>query len=234
MPDAWETTHQFNPSSAADALLDFDLDGLSNLREFLAGTNPRDADSDDDGASDGVELDRNFNPLSAASLPTWFHFNGRIDDLDDDGLSDSWVLWSGGKSRLPVGDDDGDGMSNLEESKAGTHPDDAGSRLDLMGWRRATTSCSRGPISPTRRGIWRPAMLSMAGRWSPACPNPASSAGAGSLPCSIEFPAAGATRFYRTGVGATRLRQRRRRGLGGEQRARVLSCQFRFARPSRW
>ena len=32
------------------------------------------------------------------AFPTWFNFTGKIDDLDDDGLSDSWVLWSGGKT----------------------------------------------------------------------------------------------------------------------------------------
>ena len=82
MPDTWETTYLFNPASLADAAQDFDLDGLSNLREFLAGTHPRNADSDGDGVPDGVELDRGFDPLSAASVPTWFHFTGNIDDLD--------------------------------------------------------------------------------------------------------------------------------------------------------
>lgn len=135
MPDAWETTHLFNPASHTDAPLDADSDGLSNLREFLAGTNPRDADSDDDGAPDGTELHHGADPLSAASLPAWFAFNGTIDDLDGDGLSDSWLLWSGGKPRVPTADDDGDGMSNLDESRAGTDPDDAASRFDLTSWR---------------------------------------------------------------------------------------------------
>ncbi len=137
MTNAWETANSFNAASAADAVLDADLDGLSNLKEFLAGTNPRVADSDGDGASDGVELLRGFNPLSASSLPAWFNFSGKIDDLDGDGMSDSWVLWSGGKHRLPAADDDGDGVSNLDESKAGTNPDDAKSRLDLTASRSA-------------------------------------------------------------------------------------------------
>ena len=41
MPDDWETTHGLDPSWAGDAALDSDQDGLSNLAEFLAGTDPR-------------------------------------------------------------------------------------------------------------------------------------------------------------------------------------------------
>jgi hypothetical protein len=40
MPDAWETAYGFNPNSAADANLDADGDGFTNLQEFLAGTDP--------------------------------------------------------------------------------------------------------------------------------------------------------------------------------------------------
>jgi uncharacterized protein (DUF1800 family) len=131
MPDAWETLHSFNPASDADAALDADSDGLTNLREFLAGTDPRDSDTDDDGASDGVELDHDSDPLAATSKPAGYDFTGNLADLDGDGLSDAWTLWSGGVPRAPGADDDGDGMTNLEESQAGTDPDDASSRFDL-------------------------------------------------------------------------------------------------------
>lgn len=132
MPDTWETTYTFNTANPADAKLDADTDTLDNLHEFLAGTNPRDNDSDNDGALDGVELLHNSDPLSNTSLPSGFAFAGVIDDLDGDGISDSWLLWSGGKSRSPTADDDGDGMSNAEESRAGTDPDDSNSRFDLI------------------------------------------------------------------------------------------------------
>lgn len=45
MPDAWEEGHGLAPDSALDATLDPDTDGLNNLQEFLAGTDPRDAAS---------------------------------------------------------------------------------------------------------------------------------------------------------------------------------------------
>ena len=45
MADAWETMFGFDPSDASDAFLDADGDGLFNLGEFLAKTDPRDAGS---------------------------------------------------------------------------------------------------------------------------------------------------------------------------------------------
>ncbi len=45
MPDSWETTHLLNPNNATDANLDADADGVTNLAEFVGGTDPRNAAS---------------------------------------------------------------------------------------------------------------------------------------------------------------------------------------------
>ncbi len=44
MPDWWETFYGLNPNNAGDAGLDPDMDGLTNLEEFQAGTNPNVSD----------------------------------------------------------------------------------------------------------------------------------------------------------------------------------------------
>jgi len=45
MRDAWETEYGFDLNDPADALLDFDADGMSNREEFIAGTHPKLAES---------------------------------------------------------------------------------------------------------------------------------------------------------------------------------------------
>ena len=40
LPDKWERRYGFNPENASDAKLDPDKDGLTNLEEYQAGTNP--------------------------------------------------------------------------------------------------------------------------------------------------------------------------------------------------
>ncbi len=42
MPDSWEIENGFDPKDPADANLDSDNDGYSNLREYLAGSDPND------------------------------------------------------------------------------------------------------------------------------------------------------------------------------------------------
>ena len=44
MPDVWETTYGLNPFDASDAAGDLDGDHISNLAEYLGGTNPTQAD----------------------------------------------------------------------------------------------------------------------------------------------------------------------------------------------
>jgi hypothetical protein len=60
MPDGWEATYGFDPA-LNDAHADADGEGLSNLQEFLAGTNPQDA-------ADALLL----QPLTTFSSGTYF------------------------------------------------------------------------------------------------------------------------------------------------------------------
>jgi hypothetical protein len=54
MPDKWEKKFGLNRHKN-DARKDRDHDGLRNLAEFQAGTNPNDADTDNDGTGDDQE-----------------------------------------------------------------------------------------------------------------------------------------------------------------------------------
>jgi hypothetical protein len=54
IPDRWEKRHKLSLKSN-QARLDQDSDHLRNRAEFLAGDDPRDHDSDDDGVMDGSE-----------------------------------------------------------------------------------------------------------------------------------------------------------------------------------
>jgi hypothetical protein len=54
IPDKWETAHHLS-LRVNQAKKDQDHDGLNNRGEFRAGTDPRDADTDNDGTKDGRE-----------------------------------------------------------------------------------------------------------------------------------------------------------------------------------
>jgi hypothetical protein len=57
--DEWEENHGLNPKNSADASIDPDNDGLTNLEEYQAGTDPNNPDTDNDGIPDGEEA----NPM---------------------------------------------------------------------------------------------------------------------------------------------------------------------------
>jgi hypothetical protein len=66
LPDGWEVTYGLDPLDATgingtDG--DFDSDGVTNLEEFLNGTDPTESDTDGDGISDGVEIAQGSDPI---------------------------------------------------------------------------------------------------------------------------------------------------------------------------
>ncbi len=102
LPLFWETIYQLSDLDPTDAAADFDDDSLSTLAEFLAGTNPRLSDTDQDGLIDGEEI--NTDPL--------------MKDSDEDGLLDGEETLSD----PTLWDTDGDGASDSFEVATGYHP----------------------------------------------------------------------------------------------------------------
>ncbi|HEX6095145.1 MAG TPA: Ig-like domain-containing protein [Thermoanaerobaculia bacterium] len=68
IPDDFERAVGLNPNDPSDAAADLDGDGLSNLREFQAGTDLRAADTDGDGIRDGLEVQLGTDPLDPRSF----------------------------------------------------------------------------------------------------------------------------------------------------------------------
>ncbi len=151
MVDWWEARYGLDKNNPADAGLDTgDSDGLTNLAEFIAGTNPNVADTDGDGLSDGAEVNR-IDPQTTLAAPT----NPLDADSDDDSLADG-VESDTGNYVSPTntgtdplkGDSDGDIASDGMEVQAGTNPNSAASTPPLN---RAVdldaTSLATGPLT---------------------------------------------------------------------------------------
>jgi len=78
IPDIIETASNLDPNNAADAPMDSDGDGISNLDEFsLWGTNPSLKDTDNDGLDDNVEIALGFSPINSVD---------GLKDSDKDGM----------------------------------------------------------------------------------------------------------------------------------------------------
>ena len=114
IPNAVETAAGLNPANAADAALDLDGDGLSNLAEYQLGTAIGTADSDGDGLADGAEVSTHD------TLPT-------IADSDRDGRSDGAEVGGPIVTDPLDADSDGDGVSDGVEVALGTDPNSAAS-----------------------------------------------------------------------------------------------------------
>ena len=120
-----------DPANAADAILDCDSDGATNLEEFTAGTTPTIADTDGDGISDGTELHRTDGGNPAPTNP-------RRVDTDQDGLPDNvetdtgtYVSPSDTGSDPLLADSDGDGFADGQELAHNSDPNSAISTPDF-------------------------------------------------------------------------------------------------------
>ena len=118
----WE--HQWAGSTAADqgvdGTLDLDADGLSNLGEYLHGTDPRTPDTDRDGLTDGQEVVEGFHGVlldgiyMTRAVDPVYHTDPSEPDTDGDGLKDGEeVLVYLSNASNP--DTDGDGLGDLQE-----------------------------------------------------------------------------------------------------------------------
>jgi hypothetical protein len=124
LPTWYERQYSFlNERDAADAAQDQDSDGLTNLQEFMLGTNPGNADTDGDGVNDGAEVNRAAgatNPLNP--------------DTDQDGLGDGVETGTGvfvsanntGTNPL-VADTDGDTFADGLEVLYASNPNNVNS-----------------------------------------------------------------------------------------------------------
>ncbi|MFT4928785.1 MAG: pseudolysin, partial [Phenylobacterium sp.] len=112
--DQWEYEHGL-PIDSDNSTTDADLDSLTDLQEYLLGTDAHDSDTDNDGLADAEEHNTYLtNPLSV--------------DSDGDGLSDRWEI---DHQLDPVNDDDSsldsdnDGYPDAHEIAIGTGPFDS-------------------------------------------------------------------------------------------------------------
>ncbi|HMR01312.1 MAG TPA: S-layer homology domain-containing protein, partial [Candidatus Gracilibacteria bacterium] len=69
MPDQWELVYSLNINDPSDAQEDPDNDGLTNLEEYRALSNPNNPDTDGDGFTDAEELIYGRSPTQPADSP---------------------------------------------------------------------------------------------------------------------------------------------------------------------
>jgi len=112
MPDLWENENGLDPFSD-DSGGDPDSDELSNLDEYLSGTDPKNPDSDFDSMFDGWEVRYGLDPLNA---------NDAELDLDSDSLTNLQEFELGTDPTSP--DSDMDNFPDAWEVRNGFDPTD--------------------------------------------------------------------------------------------------------------
>ncbi|MHC4324549.1 MAG: sialate O-acetylesterase, partial [Planctomycetota bacterium] len=119
IPDAYELLHTNPPSGTAmSSGDDLDLDGLTNLEEYLIGSEPTNPDTDGDTLQDGDELAG--TGLRPATSPTDSDTDG--DGLDDgvETNTDVYVSAADTGTNPTAVDSDGDALDDGVETNTGT------------------------------------------------------------------------------------------------------------------
>ncbi len=223
-----------NPNDPTDdktLMVDTDRDGLSDDAERILGSDPHDADTDDDGALDGGEQ----NPGADADSDG---VKNVLDaDSDDDGIFDGTELGQNcdhpdtKPTTAPMMDacipdaDGGTTKTNPERNDS-----DAGTRLDGFEDLNKNGRIDAGETDPLDPSDDNPVVVMPP---DPITPMPIEgSIGGGGIDCSFAAGAAGGSRATGTawlllavglgGVLVTRTRRRRKTGRGG--RARMASA----------
>jgi hypothetical protein len=129
LPDPWEIDAFGNLAQTAAG--DPDLDGLPNSGEFASNTDPNDSDTDDDGLSDGAEVNTHHtDPLKADTdgdgLTDAAEINTHLTDplkadSDNDRLSDGDEIIVHHTNPLKADTDD-DGVNDFDELRLLTDP----------------------------------------------------------------------------------------------------------------
>ncbi len=123
IPDRWEKRHKLS-LTVNQARHDQDGDHLRNRGEFLAGDNPRDRDSDDDGTMDGEEQ------AGHGEEPGDDNGGDREDGDDNSGPSDNPGPGSDNSGPGHEGDDDGDRICTTAELVPGAAVEEAELRVE--------------------------------------------------------------------------------------------------------
>ena len=133
MDDTWEDSYACVDSSVYDADDDGDSDGLTNIEEYEAGTDPCDSYTDDDSLTDYEELvtyaDTAAMGWSGADASALDPLNG---DTDSDGLDDGEEVNTYASDPTDQ-DTDGDTLSDGDEAEVyGSSPTDTDSDDDTL------------------------------------------------------------------------------------------------------
>lgn len=131
LPNYWEDLHGLDKNDASDAVFDNDSDDLNNLSEYRSRTLPFVADTDDDGLSDGEEVntyitdplvfDTDNDGLGDSSEVNEYGTSPILSDTDDDQLSDGLEI-NLYQTDANISDSESDGMPDGWEVLYGLNP----------------------------------------------------------------------------------------------------------------